>query len=253
MTEGKKIIIEVPLSFADMHAWAKLIQEVRYENRFFLSDISSRFVDGLMKYAKKFKIHTYESGERFYRARVHDFQMEEQNFPKQEMGPPPKYKATHGRLNPVGIPYMYLANDLDTAISEVRPWIGCKITVSEFLLQGSIAVVNFSKIVFTNVPTEQDYVAHETTWRELITWMFSAPFDPRDDTAYTPTQYLAERIKKEGFDGILYDSALNKGGYNLTLFDNGKTTPGKLFDVEVRAISYQHSVKEILDGGNSKS
>jgi hypothetical protein len=49
--------------------------------------------------------------------------------------------------------------------------------------------------------------------------MFSAPFDPRDDTAYIPTQYLAERIKGAGFAGIIYDSSLNTNGYNVTLFD----------------------------------
>jgi hypothetical protein len=49
--------------------------------------------------------------------------------------------------------------------------------------------------------------------------MFSAPFDPRDDTAYIPTQFLAERIKSAHFAGIIYDSALNADGYNVTLFD----------------------------------
>jgi hypothetical protein len=128
----------------------------------------------------------------------------------------------------------------------VRPWIGCKITVAEFALQRAVSAINFSNKVFTSVPTDNDATAAEFTWRELITSMFSMPFDPRDDTAYMATQYIAERIKKEGFDGILYDSALNKDGYDLTLFHHEATKPRRRFKVEVKSISYQNQVSELL-------
>ncbi len=243
--EKKIVTVQIPFSLRDMAAFSQLLRELRFENRFFLSDVSNKFVAGLIKYATQLKVHHFSAGTRFYRARVHEFKMEESHYNQEQMGPPPPHKTTHGRLNPIGIPYLYLANDIDTAISEVRPWIGCNITVAEFTLNKDISVINFSKKVFTNVPSGNEHAAAETTWRELITFMFSMPFHPRDETAYVATQYFTERIKKEGFDGILYDSALNRDGYNLTLFDHGISACGKLMKVDVQTIHYDNKVSEI--------
>jgi hypothetical protein len=67
--------------------------------------------------------------------------------------------------------------------------------------------------------------------------MFSAPFDPRDDTAYIPTQYLAERIKGAGLAGIIYDSALSPNGYNVTLFNKSSAEPMR------RKLAQAHQVR----------
>jgi RES domain-containing protein len=170
---------------------------------------------------------------------------EQASYPLERMGCPPAQKATHGRLNPVGIPYLYLANDLKTAVSEVRRWIGCQITVAEFAMQREVCVINFSNKVFTNVSSGDDYAAAESTWKEWVSFMFSLPFDPRDETAYMATQYLAGRIKKEGFDGILYDSALSQDGYNLALFNAEASKPLKGFKVEVKSVSYDYLESEL--------
>lgn len=50
----------------------------------------------------------------------------------EDMGPPPKRIASHGRANPAGIPYLYLASTPETSISEVRPHTGEKICVASF-------------------------------------------------------------------------------------------------------------------------
>lgn len=48
------------------------------------------------------------------------------------------YKATEGKANPKGIPCLYLATDKETAMSEVRPWIGSYISVGQFkVMKGS--------------------------------------------------------------------------------------------------------------------
>jgi len=247
MTNNKKgnVTISAPLSFSDIGAFIELCKELRFENRFFLREKAIKFIDDIIQYAKEFKLHEFSSEEHFYRARIHTFKMATPHFTIEEIGAPPTHEAKHGRVNPVGIPYLYLANDILTAVSEVRPWIGCDITVAEFILNRNVSVINFSKKIFTNVPADSKYQAAETTWRELITWMFSYPFDPRDDTAYMPTQYVTERIKKEGFDGILYDSALNANGYNLALFSERTAAPIKLHKVKVNSINYEINESEI--------
>lgn len=130
--ERKDTNILIPFAFSDVQAFSRFIREIRFENRYFLSEVPAKFVDGLINYAKKSKVHVFPVGEKFFRARIHEFNMSKAKYDNEKMGPPPKHKATQGRLNPVGIPYLYLANDVDTAVSEVRPWIGCDLTVAEY-------------------------------------------------------------------------------------------------------------------------
>lgn len=219
--QTKNITIRVPFPFKDVQVWQKLVIGLRSENRFSLSEEPAKFVERLLDYARKHKTVTLREGTSLYRARINETKSKDP-FTLDRMGAPPANLAGHGRLNPKGIPYLYLASDEITALSEVRPWIGCDITVAEFSLVHDCELVNFSNKHHVNIPVGEQFEAPEFTWRELIAWMFSAPFDPRDDTEYVPTQYLAERIKGSGFAGIIYDSSLSAGGYNVTLFDVNK-------------------------------
>jgi len=216
--ESKNTTIRIAFPLKDMQVWQRFVVGLKSENRFTLTGEPASFVDLIIDYAKKHKTVSLPRSTLLYRARKNDSNSDAP-FTVDKMSAPPAHLAGHGRLNPRGIPYLYLASDQITAVSEVRPWVGCDLTVAEFCLVDDCELVNFSKEHFVNIPKGEQFEGPEFTWRELITWMFSAPFDPRDDTAYIPTQYLAERIKGAGLAGIIYDSALNTGGYNVTLFD----------------------------------
>lgn len=216
---------------------------LRFENRFSIDEDTAKFVSNLLKYATKHKTIKFDDGHEFHRARLHDPNATEQ-FSVEEMGAPPRDKAGHGRLNPSGIPYLYLSSDSLTAISEVRPWIGANLTVATFELTSDIEVINFSMKYKVNVPKDPDLDAAETTWRELITWMYSAPFDPRDDTSYVPTQFLAEQIKGAGFAGLVYDSPLNEEGFNLALFDTKMAKCSSTHKARVTALEVTADVRE---------
>ena len=41
-------------------------------------------------------------------------------------------RATDGRANPRGIPCLYLATTRETAMSEVRPWVGSYVSAGQF-------------------------------------------------------------------------------------------------------------------------
>lgn len=224
MTEKNNTTIRVTFPFKDMQLWQRLVVGLRYKNRFTLQDEPARFVESLLEYATKHKTISFQTNKILFRARINDAH-DDRVFALSKLGAPPKERAGHGRLNPNGIPYLYLASDKTTAISEVRPWVGCKVTIAEFKLKKEVRLINFSEKHFVNVPKGEEYEGSEFTWRELISWIFSAPFDPRDDTAYVPTQYLSERIKGAGFDGIIYDSALDPNGFNVTLFDTEAAEP----------------------------
>lgn len=230
-----------------MIALKALIKELRFKNRSILSDEHSAFIDKYIEYAKLFKRHLFNKGETFYRARINAIEKKDEYFPLDKMSAPLPHQVSQSRINPAGIPYLYLASEKDTAVSEVRPWVSCKITVAKFALEKDISVVNFSNKEFINTPNNEQYKREEDIWRELITRLFSMPFDPRDDIAYIPTQYISERIKKEEFDGIVYDSALSEDGYNLCLFDVNSAKARKRYKVTVDSMYIKKNIEDIIE------
>lgn len=134
---------------------------------------------------------------------------------------PLQYVATEGRANPKGIPYLYLSTDKETAMSEVRPWIGSNISVGQFETNKELRIIDCSvhqskRLIYLEEPGDEE--------RELSVWTdidiaFSIPVIPSDKTSdYVPTQIIAELFKSEGYDGIAYKSSLTTG-YNVVLFD----------------------------------
>lgn len=57
---------------------------------------------------------------------------------------PLPYSAQEGRVNPKGIPCLYLATDKETAMAEVRPWIGTTISAGPFRMARDLTVIDFS-------------------------------------------------------------------------------------------------------------
>ena len=52
---------------------------------------------------------------------------------------------------------------------------------------------------------------------------------------YIPSQYLCEFIKKSGFDGVVYDSAVTDG-INVALFDTEAATVGQVEEFGVISV-----------------
>jgi hypothetical protein len=129
-------------------------------------------------------------------------------------------KAREGRVNPKGIPCLYLSDDRDTAMSEVRPWIGANVSVGEFILLKTLRVVNCSidgkpKILFDEPPPDQ---LEKQLWAH-VNRAFSAPVTESDDEAdYAPNQIIAEAFRMHGCDGLAYRSSLGTG-LNFALFN----------------------------------
>jgi hypothetical protein len=54
-------------------------------------------------------------------------------------------KAYDGRANPKGIPCLYLATRKETALSEVRPWIGSYVSVGQFKILRDVELIDCSR------------------------------------------------------------------------------------------------------------
>lgn len=57
---------------------------------------------------------------------------------------PLPHSAREGRVNPKGIPCLYLADDKDTAMAEIRPWVGSYISVGQFKTLRNLNLVDCS-------------------------------------------------------------------------------------------------------------
>ena len=154
---------------------------------------------------------------------------DEEEFPEQQPLPPERMKpllhsAREGRVNPKGIPCLYLATDKDTAMAEIRPWIGSFISIGQFKTLKNIVLVD----CFAEHPADILYHFYikepGPDEREKAVWThidhaFSEPVNPDESNAdYAPTQILAEAFRSHGYDGVIYKSLLGKGS-NVALFD----------------------------------
>jgi hypothetical protein len=142
--ELKNTTICVTFPFKDVQVWQQFVVGLKRENRYMLSEESAKFLELLIEYAIKHKSIKIPGGTHLFRARINDGFERSKPIAIEHMGAPPIHLAGHGRLNPRGIPYLYLASERLTAVSEVRPWVSCDITVAEFVLSADCKFINFS-------------------------------------------------------------------------------------------------------------
>ena len=231
-------------SWRDFESFATTVRE---RSRYVLSDDCKRFVDAV-RYTALRRMRTLDEGTSFWRAQIHHELQAVTGAEEPEFGPthlydrfvpalpermmPKKDQATEGRVNPKGIPCLYLASTKETAMSEMRPWMDTVLTVAEFKLKQSVIVIDVTQPEPSGVP-RWEMEPEECAWQE-IGEAFSEPVSRSDEVAdYAPTQYLAEVFKDALFGGILYRSRVAKDGINLALFnpDDAMVTECSLFEV----------------------
>lgn len=166
-------------------------------------------------------------------------------FPSERMKPV-RNAAYEGRANAKGIPCLYVATDKDTAMSEVRPWIGATISLGKFTSIKDLRLVDLSvghdfqltpDHLFGPLPAEE---MEKGIWAQ-VDKAFSTPVTDDPSTAeYVPTQVIAEVLRSEGFDGLIYKSALSDG-FNMALFDleSAKLVDCRLYKVD--GVSFKFS------------
>jgi hypothetical protein len=197
-------------------SWEQFAESIKHENRFhsgmFNADTFASFLSIIAK--------SYSAGVRFYRARITHGSG---GYKKEEMGVPPKEKRSAGRVNPDGIGVLYLSSDDETVLNEVRANAFDYVSIGSFKLLKDIKVVNLSGISATSPFLYQGelekYAANRKVFQEIAIET-AKPLRRIDSVIeYLPTQYIAEFIKSQGYDGVEYASTLREGGYNIAIFD----------------------------------
>ena len=216
--------------------WLNFCQYLTYRNRYILDPVSEDFLAALNDTSKK-RTSTVESGKIFYRSRIgsdkgwhhHDsnkFSVGDYYFrgaiSPDKMGPPPSEVSPNGRMNPNGVSYLYLAGDRETAIAEMRPWLGEEISVGEFELLKDVRLLDTSND--NTLDTNLNHNAkprniENLIWGRINQTLSTPVLKDEKNFKYAPTQYLAEYFKNRGFHGMIYRSSLRQGGRNYVVFD----------------------------------
>ena len=197
------------------------------EVRTFLDTLLATARDRERKLNKGFPLYRAQHGVNY---EEHDDQLVTLAYNQDRMTPQ-RDRAREGRANPAGIPVLYLATSLQTAISEVRPWIGSEVSVAKFKISRDLKVIDLSvengELALKRmewalrhsekVPSPK--VKEQTVWLH-VDQAFSRPVSVSDDTAdYVPTQILAELFYANGYDALIYRSQFGEEGFNIALFN----------------------------------
>jgi hypothetical protein len=209
--------------------WQEFTNELKHDNRYF--PIKAPTHEDLRQLLKYVEVSDEKIPNKLYRARVNE---DGKIYNSNDMGPPPHLLATAGRANPIGIPYLYVASTIDTAIAEIRPHKSDSITVATVKAKDTLKLADLrdpKKIISPFMQDENglkeiyenmDYLIH--LGDEL-----SKPILPnKASLEYLSSQYLCEFIKHCGFDGVIYKSSVGSGD-NYAIFFESKV---EIVDVE---------------------
>lgn len=142
------------------------------------------------------------------------------------VNPNPK-TISEGRCNHNHEQCLYLAEDIDTAISELKPLIREKISVAR------IESIEELRLVDLGFSTAND------PYQKLIAFLFVTSPTQDEYDIYTFTQVISSLIKQKGYDGIRYSSCQNLSKLNYAIFNYNKCKPVSSDVFEVESISYR--------------
>jgi len=223
--------------------WEGFSEEIKSKNRFFPdTDIRVETLESCLRSS----ISKIEAGTLLYRGRNNATSTDA--YPRDQMGTPPSTLASSGRANPQGIAYLYVATEKNTAIAECRP--SCKecVTIADFKVLEILSVVDLRGdatspfyCILGEDPFIEDFIKGKA-YREKLSEELSRIIHHSDkELSYLPTQYFCEFIKKRGWDGVMYKSALGLGD-NLAIFSDKKLNCISTEIVKIQSLQYDHTL-----------
>ncbi|AFO87174.1 RES domain-containing protein [Phaeobacter inhibens] len=222
--------------------WEQLKLELMHQNRFF--PVTEFRKDWLEKILRYLVVKSDNLPPDWFRARI---ETNGAPYPATEMGAPPPKKASHGRANPAGIPYLYLASETETAAAEVRPHPGERVCIGKFHTKENLDFIDLRNPKSSISPFildeegDLELLRGQTDLLRILGEELSTPVVPMDVAFnYIPTQYLCELIKKFGYDGVIYNSSMG-GGINLAIFDPEKADIDGVHEIDITGITLDMS------------
>lgn len=206
----------------NVNYWERLKEMIKWETRYihninFLTEDLGW--DGLL--SSKL---TIDKKKKFYRARLHH-SVSLVPYTTDEMYGPSPLRATAGRANPVGIPFLYLCDNKETVLYEIRASYLDEITIGTFGVNQSVCneidIADFTEKPSVFNPGKVSDKIKEKLLKDLISSDLSKPMRRYDsEIDYIPTQFICEFIKVfSGVHGVKFKSSLHSEGNNIVIFD----------------------------------
>jgi len=213
-------------------------QDLKIKNRFSADKRLDTLID--LYAEEKFNEQDLTKGTMLYRARVYKRGDAQTRFNNPPTGTRFKgYDAGdsfvnlnyeyvgEGRCNPQYIPYLYASASANCCIHEIRPAKEAYVSIAKIKVEEPLRILrlnawdvfisNSGSMIVDGVPnvTMFMYLANE----------FSRPHKEFGD--YLLCQYISEKVKSYGFDGIAYASAVygGKDNVNYVIFNYKKCKP----------------------------
>ena len=187
----------------------RFTKEVKQERRTFLSPQSLAFLEWCKEAACKY-VTKIPEGKKFFRARK--CEKDDQPISIQGIKPTPNL-GSEGRANAYNINMLYLSDERDIAISEIRPGLREPVTVATFQTNRDLQIIDFAAErpgyyhFFRLGKKDNPKQYHQKDCLLAIGDFFSKPLSIDDSKReYIPTQVLAEYFKNLGYDGVAYQS-----------------------------------------------
>lgn len=203
--------------------WRDFVDSIKNSNRFHTNLINLELLaDYCYIISKKLPLDK----KRYYRGRISD---NKKGFSQKDMGAPPPGVASDGRANAKGISRLYLTNDRETTLHEIRAAEYDYVTIGTFKPVAELNIVDLSNI--SNISPFMDVdctaLAINKEALSMINKEMSRTMRRGDSPLdYLPTQYICDFIMSitdsNGnalYDGIQYKSVMNSNGYNLAIFE----------------------------------
>ena len=251
------------LSYSAYEYLLSICESLQTRNRFFVDFRFQKLLYWLSKTKDTYcKTDNFLSkGKKIYRARIYypkADQEERKNYNETErvsfrgyckvgsFVPPSGIAVVEGRANPSYIRYLYAAEDITTAVAEVKPPLHSKVSVATIQVNSRIRLFNFSSLVaYCSSPSSPEEI-----WvTDLILAIMRTFNTPAEMQSYLLCQYISEFAKSIGYDGIVFRSSLlnkdyqNKVGINYTIFNYRKceAIASEIYQVTKKTIDLQIS------------
>ena len=221
--------------------WENFREELKHNNRFFPNNAPT--IEQIEPFGKYIGVNINKGSQNFYRARKNN---SVSAIDISEMGKPPEKLVLNGRANPIGIPYLYVASTIETAISELRGHKKEEFTIAEFQMKNNLELADLRDPQSTispfelNEDDELELIYKNMPFLTLLGNELSKPIIPREaNLEYLSSQYLCELLKHIGFHGIIFKSSIASGN-NYVIFNDTKLKAVKTFQYRITDVNYKY-------------
>lgn len=241
--ENEEYEIVIKAKYSTHRDWEKFKKSVMHEVRFFNSSaitfLTNVFCHALADFDPA-PVVKLARGSRLFRARLLDDAdiVDIACDPAGKLGSPPARLAKGGRMNPSGVSVFYASKSADTAIAEVRPWVGADVVLGQFETLRDVTLVDLSR--FSTLRGKYEYfdaeleekLGFESFLRDLHGEIQKPVRSQDHPLEFIPTQVIAEYLSElhvPKFDGLVYGSVQGEGGVNYVLFRHASAAIGTKF------------------------